>query len=63
MKINDWSVVPTPDLLGLALKPMFEDEYEVCVSVRNGRIEVSIHRDGQDDALAVMTYTIRGETK
>lgn len=61
MKIDDWSVVPTPDALGLALKPMFEDEYEVCVSMRQGRIVVNIHKDGQDKPLATMIYNIKGE--
>lgn len=63
MKIDDWSVVPTPDALGLALKPMFEDEYEVCVSMRQGRIEVTIHKDGQDETLATMIYNIKGEAQ
>lgn len=63
MKINDWSVLNTPDLMGLAIKPMFEEDYEVIVAYRNGQFEVSIHLDGVDDPLVTMTYKVqpRGE--
>lgn len=56
--INDWSVVPTPDNLGLALKPLFEDQYEICVAIREGYIEVSLHADGVYSELASMTYKV-----
>lgn len=58
MNINDWSVTPTPDNLGLALKPLFEDQYEICVAIREGYIEVSLHADGVYSELASMTYKV-----
>lgn len=63
MKIDDWSVVPTADSLGLALKPIFEDAYEVCVSIRYGRIEVTIHKEGYDEPLTTLYYSLKGEAQ
>ena len=61
MNIIDWSVLPTADSAGVALKPSFQDDHEICVAVRNGRIEVNIYKDGQHAPLASMTYTIPKE--
>ena len=56
--INDWSVTPTPDNLGLSLKPLFEDQYEICVAIREGFIEVTLYKDGLNTELASMNYKI-----
>lgn len=46
MKLNKWSVVPTADKKGLALKPMESAPHmEVCVSVREGKLEINIYQD------------------
>jgi hypothetical protein len=47
MKLNKWSVVKTADAKGLALKPLdgVAKNMEVCVAVRNGRIEVNVYHD------------------
>lgn len=48
-EINEWSIVPTPDGLGVSLKPMEEsaaNDYEVCVGLRDGWIDINIHIDG-----------------
>lgn len=60
MKIHEWSVVRTPDKKGLALKKMTADahEYEVCVSVRDGKLEVSIHRDGVFEPVSELNLSI-----
>ena len=56
MKIHDWSVVRTPDKKGVAIKPMVAhaDDYEVCVGVRNGMLEVHVHVDGVDDPVGII---------
>ncbi len=47
MKLNKWSVVKTADAKGLALKPLdgVAKNMEVCVAVRNGKIEVNAYHD------------------
>lgn len=46
MKLNKWSVVPTADKKGLALKPMESAPHmEVCVSIRDGKLEINVHQD------------------
>ena len=44
MIVEKWSVVPTADDAGLALKPLdpAANHYEVCVGVRDGAIYVSV---------------------
>lgn len=58
MKINDWSALPTADKEGIALMPIFQDDHEIAVAIRNGRIEVNIYVAGQDAAVASMSYTM-----
>lgn len=58
MKVNDWSVVKSP--IGVSLRHMDSSEIsssgEVCVSMTNDHITVSIHIDGVD--LPVTTLTL-----
>ena len=51
MIIEKWSVVPTADDSGLALKPLdpAANQYEVCVGVRDGAIYISVYVDGVDE--------------
>lgn len=62
-QINDWTAVPTADNAGVSISPQFQDDHEIAVSIRNGRIEVHIHKSGQDAPLASMTYTITKEAQ
>ena len=63
MKINDWSVVQTADAKGVAIKPMVAhaDDYEVCVAVRDGKLEINIYKDGVFDALSEFKMKLKGE--
>ena len=61
MKLNKWSVVKTADAKGLALKPLEggAQQYEVCVALRNGVLEVSIHKDCVDEPVVNMGVPIK----
>lgn len=63
MKIHDWSVVQTADAKGVAIKPMMEhaDAYEVCVAIRDGKLEINIYKDGVFDALSEFKMKLKGE--
>ena len=37
---------------------MFEDQYEICVAIREGFIEVTLYKDGLNTELASMNYKI-----
>lgn len=65
MKIHEWSVVRTPDKQGLALKnaKTGAHTYEVCVAVRDGKLQVNIYTDGEDEPVAVMKLNLTGESK
>jgi hypothetical protein len=53
MKINNWSVVASPN--GVSLKPVTSantlSNGEVCVSMRQGELHISVYRDGRDEPL------------
>ena len=53
MKINNWSVVKSPN--GVSLKSLKGGEvinsYEVCVSIQDGVLTVNLHKDGFDPVI------------
>ena len=63
MKLNKWSVVKTADALGLALKPPEggAHHYEVCVSLRHGNVEITVHVDGVFLPLTTLNIPIDNE--
>ena len=61
MKINDWSVVKSP--IGVSLRHMGDSRNisssgEVCVSMTNDHITVSIHIDGVDLPITTLTLPV-----
>jgi hypothetical protein len=60
MKINDWSVVKSP--IGVSLRHMEDSRIssngEVCVSMTNDHITVSIHIDGVDLPITTLTLPV-----
>ena len=60
MKINDWSVVKSP--IGISLRHMdgsrISSNGEVCVSMTNEHITVSIHIDGVDLPITTLTLPV-----
>lgn len=60
MKVNDWSVVKSP--IGVSLRHMDSSEIssngEVCVSMTNDHITVSIHIDGVDLPITTLTLPV-----
>ena len=60
MKINDWSVVKSP--IGVSLRHMdgsrISSNGEVCVSMTNEHITVSIHIDGVDLPITTLTLPV-----
>ena len=60
MKINDWSVVKSP--IGVSLRHMdgsrISSNGEVCVSMTNDHITVSIHIDGVDLPITTLTLPV-----
>jgi hypothetical protein len=63
MKLHDWSIVRTADKKGLSIKNTKAgvDEYEVCVSFDNNRIEISLHLDGRYTPISEMSFPIKEE--
>jgi hypothetical protein len=61
MKLHDWSIVRTADKKGLSIKNVKAgvDEYEVCVSFDNNRIEISLHLDGRYTPISEMSFPIK----
>ncbi len=46
MELNKWSVVPTADKKGLALKPLESAPHmKVCVAIRDGKLEINVYHD------------------
>ena len=60
MKVNDWSVVKSP--IGVSLRHMDSSEIssngEVCVSMTNDHITVSIYIDGVDLPITTLTLPV-----
>lgn len=60
MRVNDWSVVKSP--IGVSLRHMDSSEIssngEVCVSMTNEHITVSIHIDGVDLPITTLTLPV-----
>lgn len=60
MRVNDWSVVKSP--IGVSLRHMDGSEIssngEVCVSMTNDHITVSIHIDGVDLPITTLTLPV-----
>lgn len=60
---KEWSVVPTADKKGVAIKPKHRSasQYEVCVALENGALDISLHEDGVDEPLFEITKRVEGE--
>ena len=51
-RVEGWSVVPTADRKGVAIKCMHHArDKEVCVAYRDGALQVNVYRDGEDAPL------------
>ena len=60
-KIEGWSVVPTADRKGVAIKCLHHaKDKEVCVAYRDGNLQVNVWRDGDD---APLVRVNQGESK
>lgn len=59
---KEWSVVPTADKKGVAIKPKgrIASRYEVCVALRDGVLNISLHEDGGDEPLFEITKRVDG---
>ena len=59
---KEWSVVPTADKKGVAIKPKgrIASRYEVCVALRDGVLNISLHEDGVDEPLFEITKSVDG---
>ena len=54
MKVNDWSVVPTADNKGVAIKykKQFPNDYEICVDLNDkGDLEINIYNNFSDNPI------------
>lgn len=61
MKLNNWSIVPSPT--GISAKPLAQhNDIEVCVSIVNGKLRIGVHRDGQHAAMRVFNMEIKPRT-
>lgn len=58
-----WSVVSTADRMGVAIKPKgrIASRYEVCVALRDGVLNISLHEDGGDEPLFEITKSVDGD--
>ena len=60
-KIEGWSVVPTADRKGVAIKCLHHaKDKEVCVAYRDGTLQVNVWKDGED---APLVRVNQGESK
>ena len=58
MKLRNWSVVRSPN--GISAKPLSEhNDIEVCLAIKNGKLDISVHRDGYDYALKRIRMSIK----
>jgi len=60
---KEWSVVSTADRMGVAIKPKDRSasRYEVCVALRDGVLNISLHEDGVDEPLFEITKSVDGD--
>jgi hypothetical protein len=64
MKFYEWSVVRTADKKGVSLKPLTTkpaDVPEVCVAVRDGVLEINVHKDGVDEPVTRLKLPAKGD--
>lgn len=60
MKLNDWSVVRSPN--GISAKHLtLHDDIEICVSIKNGKLSIGVHRDGYDKTLRRIQVPIKAK--
>ena len=60
-KIEGWSVIPTADRKGVAIKCLHHaKDKEVCVAYRDGMLQVNVWKDGED---APLVRVNQGESK
>ncbi len=61
MKINDWSVVRSPN--GVSLLHLDHNneptDPEICISIRDGVLSINLHLDGVDKPVQTMTLSLR----
>jgi hypothetical protein len=57
MKINDWSVVESPN--GISLRHFTDKDLdyrgEICISVKEEVIHINVYVDGVDDAISSLS--------
>lgn len=62
MKLNNWSVVRSPN--GISAKHLFmHRDIEVCVSMSDGKLNISVYRDGYDNAVKRVKMALKPRVK
>lgn len=63
MSVNNLSVVSTADGSGIAVKPLARglQHYEVCICVRKGVLDITVHMDGVDDPVGSYRYSTKNK--
>jgi hypothetical protein len=53
MRLNGWSIAKSP--AGVSLRPLtngYPDTPEVCIDIIDGMLDISVHADGKEHAVA-----------
>ena len=58
IRVNNLCVVSTANGSGIAVKPLARglQHYEVCICVRKGVLDITVHIDGVDDPVSSYHY-------
>lgn len=62
MKLNNWSVVRSPN--GISAKHLsLHRDIEVCVSMSDGKLNINVYRDGYDNAMKRVKMALKPRVK
>lgn len=61
MRINGWSIAPSPNGISLRVgeRWAYKPDYEICLSVIDGQLQVNVYKDLVDKPVHTFAVTIR----